>query len=93
MQSCAASVLLWAITSAGRWTCSMAKAMVAVLPEPVTPSSVWKRSPASMPLASPATALRLIGNRPVCGIDLELGHGLLTLATGVVGPRVPVRHS
>ena len=34
----------------------MAKAMVAVLPEPVTPSRVWKRSPASMPLASPATA-------------------------------------
>jgi hypothetical protein len=41
LQSCAASVLLCAITSAGRWTCSMIHAIVAVLPVPVAPSSVW----------------------------------------------------
>jgi hypothetical protein len=40
LQSCAASVLLWAITSAGRWVCSMIQAIVAVLPVPVAPSSV-----------------------------------------------------
>jgi len=47
---------LWAITSAGRWTFSIVKAIVAVLPEPVTPSSVWNRSPVSMPSASPSRA-------------------------------------
>ena len=41
LQSCAASVLLCAITSAGRWTFSMIQAIVAVLPVPVAPSSVW----------------------------------------------------
>ncbi len=56
MQSCAASVLLCAITSDGRWICSMVKAIVAVLPEPVTPSSVWKRSPASTPRLSSSRA-------------------------------------
>jgi hypothetical protein len=34
----------------------MVKAMVAVLPDPVTPSSVWKRSPASSPATSPSRA-------------------------------------
>jgi hypothetical protein len=56
LQSWAASVLLCAITSAGRWVCSIVNAIVAVLPEPVTPSSVWKRSPASMPAESPSRA-------------------------------------
>ena len=32
LQSCAASVLLWAITSAGRCDCSMTRAIVTVLP-------------------------------------------------------------
>ena len=41
LQSCAASVLLWAITSAGRPIFSMIHAIVAVLPVPVAPSSVW----------------------------------------------------
>jgi hypothetical protein len=40
LQSCAASVLLWAITSAGRCVCSMIQAIVAVLPVPVAPSMV-----------------------------------------------------
>ena len=56
MQSCAASVLLWAMTSVGFWTFAMTLAMVKVLPEPVTPSSVWYRSPRRMPSLSAATA-------------------------------------
>ena len=46
LQSCAASVLLCAITSVGRWTCSTIQAIVAVFPVPVAPRSVWKRLPA-----------------------------------------------
>src|SRR5581483_3539088 len=49
LQSCAASVLLCAITRAGRPTFSIVHAIVAVLPVPVAPISVWKRSPASSP--------------------------------------------
>jgi hypothetical protein len=49
--------LLCAITSAGRCTCSIVNAIVAVFPEPVTPSSVWKRSPPSMPRDSSASAV------------------------------------
>ncbi len=56
MQSWAASVLLWAMTSDGRWTASMVAAIVIVLPVPVAPSSVWNRSPSSMPCASDSTA-------------------------------------
>jgi hypothetical protein len=56
LQSCAASVLLWAITSAGRWTAAIVAAIVKVLPVPVAPSSVWNLSPASTPSASPAIA-------------------------------------
>ena len=56
MHSCAASVLLWAITSDGRWTASIVAAIVIVLPVPVAPSSVWKRSPDSIPAASASTA-------------------------------------
>ena len=47
LQSCAASVLLWAMISVGRWTCSITPAIVIVLPVPVAPSSVVKRSPPS----------------------------------------------
>ena len=43
-------------TSVGRCTCSIVQAMVALLPEPVMPSSVWNRSPRSMPSASCAMA-------------------------------------
>jgi hypothetical protein len=45
LASWAASDLLGAMTSVGRCTCSMVQAMVALLPEPVMPSSVWNRSP------------------------------------------------
>ena len=47
LHSCAASVLLCAITSAGRSSFSITQAMVAVLPVPVAPSSVVQRSPRS----------------------------------------------
>ena len=56
MQSWAASVLLWAITSVGRCSRSTAKAIVAVLPVPVAPSSVTKRSPADTPSTISAIA-------------------------------------
>jgi hypothetical protein len=39
--------LLWASTSVGRWTRSTTPAIVIVLPVPVAPSSVVKRSPPS----------------------------------------------
>ena len=56
LASWAASDLLGASTSVGRCTCSIVQAMVALLPEPVMPSSVWNRSPRSMPSASAAMA-------------------------------------
>ena len=45
-----------ASTSVGRCTFSMTAAVVKLLPEPVMPSSVWNRSPRSMPSASAAIA-------------------------------------
>jgi hypothetical protein len=56
LQSCAASVLLWAITSAGRCSSSISQAIVAVLPVPVAPSSVWPRLPSRSDAASSAIA-------------------------------------
>ena len=56
LQSCAASVLLCAMISVGFWISSMSQAIVAVLPVPVAPSSVWKRSPARIDSASFAIA-------------------------------------
>ena len=51
LHSWAASVLLWAITSAGFCTRSTTPAIVIVLPVPVAPSTVRNRSPASTPAA------------------------------------------
>src|SRR4051812_40999499 len=42
--------------SAGRCTCWIACAMVKVLPEPVTPSRTWSRSPARIPATMSAMA-------------------------------------
>ena len=42
--------------SDGRWIASIVAAIVIVLPVPVAPSSVWKRSPASIPSASDSIA-------------------------------------
>ena len=47
LQSCAASVLLWARISAGRCSFSIVAAIVIVLPVPVAPSSVVNDAPAS----------------------------------------------
>ena len=41
---------------AGRWVCSMTLAMVKVLPEPVTPSRTWSRSPVAAVATSSAMA-------------------------------------
>src|SRR5687768_2293940 len=54
--SCAASVLLCDNTSVGRPKFRMTLATVIVFPDPVTPSSVWKRSPRSSPRVSSAIA-------------------------------------
>src|SRR5687768_9284865 len=54
--SCAASVLLCERTRAGRPNCLMTFAIIIVLPEPVTPRSVWKRSPRPSPAVSSAMA-------------------------------------
>src|SRR5437763_2898385 len=55
--NCAASVLLWLMTSVGFPYWAMTLAIVIVLPEPVTPSSAWKRSFRSSPAISSAIAL------------------------------------
>jgi hypothetical protein len=47
---------LGARISVGRCVCSIVQAIVADLPDPVMPSSVWKRWPSSMPLVSAAIA-------------------------------------
>src|SRR5205823_1541973 len=57
LQSCAASVLLWAITSAGLPTCSIVHAIVAVLPVPVAPTSVVYLSTSRSASLSVAIAL------------------------------------
>ena len=56
LYSWAARVLLGARIRAGRWVCSMTLAMVKVLPEPVTPSSTWSRSPSAAWATSSAMA-------------------------------------
>ena len=56
LQSCAASVLLWAMISAGRCSRSIVAAIVIVLPVPVAPSSVTPRAPASTASAMPSIA-------------------------------------
>lgn len=56
LQSCAASVLLCAITSDGRWISAIVAAIVIVFPVPVAPSSVNDRSPALIPAASDSIA-------------------------------------
>ena len=77
MQSWAASVLLWAITSAGRAACAITCAIVKVLPEPVTPSRVWKSSPRASPADSSAMAR---GWSPVGWYAVVIWNG--TVATG-----------
>jgi hypothetical protein len=52
LYSCAASVLLGANTIAGLPRRAITLAIVKVLPEPVTPSSVWKLKPSATPSTS-----------------------------------------
>src|SRR5216117_479753 len=54
--SCAASVLLCDRTIVGRPSWAITCAIVMVLAEPVTPSSVWSRSPRARPSVSSAMA-------------------------------------
>jgi hypothetical protein len=51
------------MTSAGRWSFSIAHAIVAVLPVPVAPRIVWKRFPAATdaPISSIARGWSPIG--------------------------------
>ena len=51
----------------------MTLAIVIVFPEPVTPSSVWKRSPRSRPRDSSAIALRLIAGGLERSLEVEFG--------------------
>ena len=74
MQSWAASVLLWASTSAGRCSFSMVAAIVIVLPVPVAPSRVTPRAPASTASAMPVDRSGLIGGRRVDRVELEGRH-------------------
>ncbi len=60
--SWAASVLLWARISVGRWTFSMSQAAVADLPVPVAPRSTTSGSPA---LTRPASSAMAVGWSPL----------------------------
>jgi hypothetical protein len=77
LHSCAARVLLWAITSAGRCTASITPAIVIVLPVPVAPNSVWKRSPCSIPSASAAIAFgwSAVGVKTESSLKSGMGDG------------------
>src|SRR4051794_3000544 len=72
------------MTSAGRCTCSIVNAIVAVLPLPVTPRRVWKRSPSFSPSDSSLSALGwsatgryagLISNFGIWPIDASTRRG------------------
>ena len=76
MQSWAASVLLWAITSAGRWTCSIVNAIVAVLPDAGDAEQRLEAVARVDPVGQLREGLLLVGDRLVGVVDLELGHGL-----------------
>ncbi len=75
MQSCAASVLLCAITSEGRWTRSMTPAIVKVLPVPVAPSSVWTPSFEARPSARPSIAFGWSAVGVYAGLSLNFATG------------------
>ena len=63
----------------GRSSAAMTLAMVNVLPEPVTPSSVECFSPAAQPLQQLLDRLRLIAQRRIGADELE-GHPLNLIA-------------
>src|SRR4051794_5951664 len=61
------------ITSAGRCTCSIVNAIVAVLPLPVTPRSVWKRSPSLSPSDSSLRAFGWSATGRYAGLSSNCG--------------------
>jgi len=61
--SCAARLLLGAITSAGRWPGRSRSRIVNDFPDPVMPSSVWNLSPRVTPLNQGLDRLRLVARR------------------------------
>jgi hypothetical protein len=73
LQSCAASVLLWAITSVGLWIRSIAPAIVKVLPVPVAPSSVWNFSFESRPSVRASIAFGWSAVGLYAGLSLNSG--------------------
>src|SRR4029453_19037365 len=87
LQSCAARVLLWAITSVGLCIRSMAPAIVNVLPVPVAPSSVWKGSFASSPSTSPSIAFGWSAVGLYAGLSLNAGISM-SLAGAAPGTAV-----
>ena len=74
LQSWAASDLFGAITRVGFWICSIAQAIVAVLPVPVAPSSVENRSPFWTRSTIPRIGIGLIPGGIEVGDDLERRH-------------------
>ena len=77
LASWAASDLFGSMTRVGRWTCSIIQAIVAVLPVPVIPSSVWKRSPRFDALGQLGDGLRLVTRGREVGDDPEGWHRVI----------------
>ncbi len=72
--SCAARVLLCAMTSAGRWSCSIVQAMVAVLPGAGGAEHGLELVAALDALRELGDRLRLVSRRLVRVVCLEIGH-------------------
>ena len=72
------------MTNAGRPSSAMRLAMVKVLPDPVTPSRVWKRSPRRTPSTSLAIASGWSPCGRVVGLEGELVHPTSPLVAPVL---------
>ena len=60
----------------GRCTFSMTAAIVKLLPDPVMPSRVWKRSPRSIPAESARDRVGLVARGGQIGDELQCRHQL-----------------
>ena len=91
LASCAASVLLWAMTSVGFCTFSMTLAIVYVLPVPVAP----KRTCACWPFSTPAASSSMAcGWSPIGSNGATTSNGLssskcIVLSFGTMAMRFP----
>ena len=74
LQSWAASVLLWAITSAGRWTAAIVAGHREGLAGPGGAEQGLEALAGLEALGEPGDRLRLVGGRRVGGVQLEIGH-------------------